>query len=63
MDHEQMGCCTPECAVTCPPAVLGAGEIGVPETLADTLPTSDLFPDALHSFDPGTIDPPPRSVA
>ena len=22
MDHEEMGCCPPECAVTCPPAVL-----------------------------------------
>lgn len=60
VDHDKMDCCTPDCAVSCPAAVVPAGNLPGPTAP----PTGDLAwaPVAtdLHSIDPAALDPPPR---
>ena len=62
-DHEKMGCCTPDCATPCPPALLSSGVLNVgplePEALAVWLPTHT----GLTSLNPAAADPPPRNLA
>ena len=59
-DHQKMGCCTPDCAVAAPSAVLPVAEVGVldlPEAPAPALAPAA----ALHSINPAATDPPPRT--
>jgi len=62
-DHEKMGCCTPDCATPCPPAMLSNSLLGVvplePAALAVWLPTHA----GLTSSNPAAADPPPRNLA
>lgn len=61
MDHEKMGCCTPDCAVTCPPAMLPVSDMDMDQPPASaTLPVMALA-EAFHSLNPAAIDPPPRT--
>ena len=60
-DHQKMGCCTPDCAVAAPSAVLPVADIGVPDLPESPVPA--LAPaSALHSVSPAAADPPPRTT-
>ena len=63
VDHEKMGCCTPDCATPCPPALLANGLLNggplEPDALAVWLPTYA----GLTSSNPAAADPPPRNLA
>lgn len=60
-DHGKMGCCPPECAVTCPSAVLATPAIELPmiepSPIAVTVPAMGV----MRSFNPAATDPPPRT--
>ena len=62
-DHEKMGCCTPDCATPCPPALLPSGALDAaplePGAIAVWLPTQT----GLTSSNPAAADPPPRKLA
>ena len=62
MDHEKMGCCTPDCAVTCPPAMLPASDEGVGQPPSGDALRSIALAEAFHSFNPAALDPPPRTA-
>lgn len=60
-DHEEMGCCTAECAVQCPSAVLLGGDVG-DAPFAFVAPPLEMRPTgALSSVNPSGLDPPPRA--
>lgn len=61
-DHGKMGCCPPECAVTCPPAMLPAVALDLPVIGPSPLPVAMPWLDALRSFNPAAVDPPPRTI-
>ena len=62
-DHEKMGCCTPDCATPCPPALLPSGVLDAAPlelaALAIWLPGHT----GLTSSNPAAADPPPRKLA
>jgi hypothetical protein len=60
-DHGKMGCCPPECAVTCPPAMLAAVVVDLP--VIETPPIAVAMPaiGMPRSFNPAAVDPPPRT--
>lgn len=65
-DHEEMGCCTPECApecaIVCPGAIVPLTSDAV-SPLADGRDLAPVRPvDALPSLRPGATDPPPRTT-
>lgn len=60
-DHGKMGCCPPECAVTCPPAMLAAVATDLQVIEPALLPIAAPAMDLLRSFNPAATDPPPRT--
>jgi hypothetical protein len=62
-DHGKMGCCPPECAVTCPPAVLATPAFNLPPAVEPSCVEEHLAAMALwRSFNPAAADPPPRTI-
>ena len=60
-DHEEMGCCTPECATPVPAAVLPDGRLeGDPIRPSAFLNASPVF-GSLPSITLTSDDPPPRA--
>ena len=59
-DHDSMGCCTPDCAVSCPAALIPPESL--PEPSVQLTETRAWTPkaSALHSVSPTAIDPPPK---
>lgn len=59
-DHENMDCCTPDCATPCPPAMLPLADLVYepeePIALVDRQSAADHLP----SIKPWVVDPPPR---
>src|SRR3546814_18668230 len=58
--HSKMDCCTPACAVSCPPAVVPKGDIPAP---ADDVDSASLWVPAnktLPSVSTAGLDPPPN---
>ena len=61
VDHEKMGCCTPDCATPAPSAMLPSGPLGAapigPSKIAVWVPSYlQLVP-----TNPAAADPPPRA--
>jgi hypothetical protein len=59
--HDKMGCCPPECAVTCPAALLAAADVELPSIEPASMPGAMRIASVLPSVDPAAADPPPRS--
>lgn len=60
-DHEQMSCCTPDCATaTAAAAVIEPSVAAGAEWLAASTRIDPLAYEALHSINPSAADPPPR---
>ena len=59
-DHEAMGCCTPDCAITCVPAALQPADIHLSEMAASFFLATPLPAKSLSSLTPAIADPPPR---
>ena len=59
-DHEEMDCCSAECAAPCPPAALQVshGDIFAAAVFEEAL--SAQATDELASVKPASTDPPPR---
>ena len=59
-DHEEMDCCTAECATPCPPLafVASATDFTTAAVFEEAL-SADLA-DSLPSINPASTDPPPR---
>ena len=59
-DHSTMDCCTPACAVSCPPALIPMGGAPAPSdevaSAALWMPAAEEHP----SFNPSALDPPPK---
>lgn len=60
-NHDKMGCCGSDCAVTCPPAMLTADPVELATIEPSSGPTAALPLKSLPSVNPLTIDPPPRT--
>ena len=60
-DHSKMKCCTPICAVSCPPAVMPMGGLATPADEATDAPLWAPANKSLHSIDSAGLDPPPKS--
>lgn len=60
-NHDKMGCCGSDCAVTCPPAMLAAEPIDLATVEPSSAPAEVLPPNFLPSVGPVTTDPPPRT--
>lgn len=64
-DHEEMGCCTPDCApdcaLVCPGAVVPSA-VGVTAEPQDRQPAMMRPIEVLPSRGPGANDPPPRTT-
>lgn len=61
LDHEKMGCCTPECATPAPAAVLPAANVDGDAVEQVALLDAQLEPVRPPSFILSTDDPPPRA--
>jgi len=61
-DHQKMGCCTPDCAVACVPAVLGAAMVDLPAMEPSVAPAAVSLTIILASVSPTATDPPPRTT-
>lgn len=65
-DHQDMGCCAPECApdcaIVCPGAVVPFDSGALPPVPTSRGPTSLRPTDVLPSLGPGATDPPPRTT-
>ncbi len=60
VNHEEMDCCTAECATPCPPAALEAsGTDYTAEAVFEERLSAELA-DELSSTNPASTDPPPR---
>ena len=67
MSHDEMDCCTPDCAPSCATLCPGAlvpsiGRVGSPTEPIGT-PLLALSPAPLHSTDLSSADPPPRTTS
>lgn len=60
VDHDEMGCCTPDCAVSCPAAVVPADALPEPTVVLTGDATWVPMATGLHSINPAAVDPPPR---
>jgi hypothetical protein len=60
-NHEEMDCCTPECAIVCPAAVLDDTKFGSAGVYIQRAPIKGVPPAQLHSVNPSAQDPPPRA--
>jgi len=60
-NHDKMGCCGSDCAVTCPPAMLAADPVELATIAPPSAPAAALPANLLPSVSPLTIDPPPRT--
>lgn len=60
VDHDTMDCCTPDCAVSCPAAVVPAGGLSEPSVALTSDKVSIPVVAGLHSLNPAAVDPPPR---
>ena len=62
VDHQKMGCCTPDCAVACVPAMLGAAVVDLPAVEPSTVPAAISLTAVLASAGATATDPPPRTT-
>jgi len=62
VDHQKMGCCTPDCAVACVPAVLGAATVDLHAVEPSVAPSAISLTTFLASIGPAATDPPPRTT-
>ena len=60
MPHERMGCCTSDCALVSPPAMVPTDEVMVSTMDLEAIPAVTPVLVALRSFNPAAADPPPR---
>ena len=60
-NHDKMGCCGSDCAMTCPPALLAAEPVDLVSVEPSSAPAETLPPSFLPSVSPLTTDPPPRT--
>lgn len=59
-DHDDMGCCTPDCAISCPAALIPPDSLPEPSVLLTSARAWMPKTSALHSVSPTAIDPPPK---
>lgn len=59
-DHENMGCCTPECATACPAMAIPFDETAMPASPTDPSIVEKGIVSALGSIAPESLDPPPK---
>lgn len=59
-DHEEMGCCTPDCAAAAAAAVLPQADAEPQMPVAERHAGLRVASNAPPSFNPAAIDPPPR---
>lgn len=62
MDHEKMGCCTAECAIPAPAAVLPVDALEVSKADPVSGPSATLKANSLPSINLAAVDPPPRNL-
>lgn len=60
MDHEEMACCTVDCAIAAPAAVLADPALPTPQPLTSGSVAPELRLHVLPSVNPAAVDPPPR---
>ena len=59
-DHDDMGCCTPECATACPAVAISFDGTAMPASLTAPSIAEKGVVSALGSIAPESLDPPPK---
>ena len=62
VDHQKMGCCTPDCALACVPAMLGAEAVDLTTVEPNAAPAPVSLTAVLASVGLAAADPPPRTI-